>query len=56
MSILYGNFPVKNKEKIMDKIGNEFIDEFMVGSIHLFNASENDENLWGEIAEFKVLK
>jgi 2'-5' RNA ligase len=51
LSLLYGNFPSKIKEEIIEEIGREFDESFEIKSIHLFS-SEEDIGKWHRIKEF----
>lgn len=49
LSLLYGRFPVKTKEKIIDEIGENQSAEFKVSSLHLIEGGEvNDWHMVGE--------
>lgn len=50
LSLLYGNYPVKLKEKIIKEIGRDQTAQFDVSSIHLIKGGRVDD--WQIIREF----
>lgn len=51
LSLMYGDFPPRTKEKIIEEIGKEISAGFGVESIHLFSTSGEPED-WYRVKEF----
>lgn len=50
LSLLYGNYPLEVKEKIIKQIGKNQSSQFEIKSVHLIKGGEVDK--WVNIAEF----
>jgi 2'-5' RNA ligase len=51
LSLLYGDFSVETKKKIIKKVGDRFTDEFEVNTLHLY-LTEGDADSWHKVREF----
>jgi 2'-5' RNA ligase len=51
LSLMYGNFPERTKERIIRRIGSSSDDRFVVNSLHLYETDPTDVSSWRKIEE-----